>query len=322
LGLWVNGGGRDVNAVHYDAADSKSGTEKQQARINIGSTSATPQIIATSGAINDLVITSNNLVFTGSTVVLSGIVAGLYGEEITILNLTGGNITIVHASISLANNQFFMGSTLILGSNDVILLKYRSGAPGYWYLSSTNTFIRKNQGLAFVEVINSKFGINKGFVGGAGSLLIAPTTGSSRNIDIYNLSGVLTGWWDSGGSIFHTRSSSSAQSLRRDEQRLHYLNSITTIGSINDQALTDGIFNYRFTACTNLTGISNGEIGKRITIQNDSDSNLVMEHQDVLSLANNRLNLIGGASITIPTKGKMDIEYCTGNRWELVSKNF
>jgi hypothetical protein len=133
----LGGGGRDDDAVHYDAADSKNATERNQARVNIGATSATPQVIATAGAIDDLTITSNSLVFTGASVVLSGIVAGLDGEEITILNVDATSLSILSQStLSTANNRI-IGAVLV-PQFSIIRLKYRT---------TTNRWTLENVGI-------------------------------------------------------------------------------------------------------------------------------------------------------------------------------
>jgi hypothetical protein len=110
--------------------------------------------------------------------------------------------------------------------------------------------------------------------------------------------------------------------IRRDETRLYYLISITTSGVIHDQALTDGIFNYRFNNATEITGFAGGEIGRKITVQNDNTVDMTVRNQNTGSIANNRLNLIGATDLIIPSKGKAEFIFCTGNRWELSTKNF
>jgi len=125
LSALSSGSGSDPNKVSYNVADSKNATERNQARVNIGSTSATPQIIATAGAINDLTVTSNSLVFTGASVVLSGIVAGLDGEEIAILNASGTNLELLSQSVlSSANNRFASG--VVVPNLSIVRIKYRT----------------------------------------------------------------------------------------------------------------------------------------------------------------------------------------------------
>jgi hypothetical protein len=117
--------GADPNKVSYNAADLKNATEKNQARVNIGSTSATPQTIATAGVINNLAVTSNNLVFTGASVLLTGIVAGQNGEEITISNNSGSNLSLVGQSpLSSVNNRFL--ETLLIPNQRSVRIKYQA----------------------------------------------------------------------------------------------------------------------------------------------------------------------------------------------------
>jgi hypothetical protein len=136
----------DSNKVSYNVADSKNATERNQARVNIGSTSATPQVIATAGAIDDLTITSNSLVFTGASVVLSGIVAALDGEEITILNTNATALSILSQStLSSANNRI-IGAVLV-PQFSVVRLKYRT-TTARWVLENVlvndGRYVRKD----------------------------------------------------------------------------------------------------------------------------------------------------------------------------------
>jgi hypothetical protein len=118
------------------------------------------------------------------------------------------------------------------------------------------------------------------------------------------------------------RSSGAEDLIRRDEQRLFYLVTIATAGVINDQALTSGLFNYRFTAATSITGFTLGEIGLSIIIQNNTGATLTLVHESSSSLEANRIRLIGNINLVIPIDGKATLIYCTGNRWELLETNF
>jgi hypothetical protein len=126
----------DIGAVQY-TSQTLTTSQKNQARVNIGSTSATPQVIATSGAINDLVVTSNSLVFTGASVVLSGIVAGLDGEEITILNTNATVLSILNQSLLSSTDNRIIGAVLI-PQWSIVRLKYRT---------TTNKWIIDNVGI-------------------------------------------------------------------------------------------------------------------------------------------------------------------------------
>jgi hypothetical protein len=162
-GLWENGSisSTDSNKVSYNVADSKNATERNQARVNIGSTSATPQIIATAGAINDLTVTSNSLVFTGASVILSGIVAGLDGQEIAILNASGTNLELLSESVlSSANNRFASG--VVVPNLSIVRIKYRT-TTARWVLENVGIndgrYVRKDvddSKSGFLRLINNK----------------------------------------------------------------------------------------------------------------------------------------------------------------------
>jgi hypothetical protein len=151
----------DSNKVSYNVADNKNATERNQARVNIGSTSATPQVIVSTGAIDDLAITSNNLVFTGASVVLSGIVAGLDGEEITITNINSTALSILNQSaLSSANNRI-VGS-ISVPQFSIVRLKYRTTTNRWFYenvIFNDSRYLRKNVadtqtgGISFVNKI-------------------------------------------------------------------------------------------------------------------------------------------------------------------------
>jgi hypothetical protein len=109
----LGGGGRDDDAVHYDAADSKNATEKRQARTNIGSVNSIPQVInLTADTIYDPVTkTSNLIVFTGSfKATLRGVDNGIDGEGLNILNLTNQPIDVVDNN-GVVGNRFFIGGS-------------------------------------------------------------------------------------------------------------------------------------------------------------------------------------------------------------------
>ena len=393
----IGGGGNDSNAVHYNVADGKNASERQQARNNIGSTSATPQLIVTDGAINDLVFTSNHLVFTGANVVLSGIVAGLNGEEITILNASGTNLTLLLQSVlSIVENRF--NASVVVPNLSILRIKYRT-TTNRWFLENVGvndgrylrkdiedtktgniTFIPNTATSGFFRIL-SKDGVNdayrysgtisgrgrhswdgrlddspyvfkiegvnslstfrasQGDVGlgggnrpvwnfenrvqfsGQGHILFKDAQGTAY-ILVYNSLGVESYRLKPNGAVFHIRSTISTESIRRDEQRLFYLSTITTAGSINDQALTAGLFNYRFTEATSITGFALGEIGLSIIIQNNTGAALTLDHESASSIAANRIKIIGATNLVIPIDGKVTLIYCTGNRWELLSKNF
>jgi len=172
------GGGSDLNKVSYNVADGKTESEQLQARNNIGSTSSTPQVIAASGAINDLAITSNHLVFTGATVVLSGISQGLDGQEITILNANAVSMSILSQSVlSLANNRII--GDVSVSSFSIVRLKYRT---------TTNRWLLENVGINDARYLrkdksdNTAFGLGVGMTSSIGTnTILARSITSGQN---------------------------------------------------------------------------------------------------------------------------------------------
>ena len=195
--------GADGNKVSYNVADSKTASERMQARVNIGSTSATPEVIATAGAINNLAVTSNHLVFTGSTVVLSGIAAGLDGEEITILNASGTNLELLSQSaLSTDNNRFASG--LIVPNLSVLRIKYRT-TTARWVLENVGIndgrYVRKdvadtktgNLTLTNAAIINGHLDVN-------GSTSASPGVALNRIRNAVAGSGITQFFGTNGGS--------------------------------------------------------------------------------------------------------------------------
>ena len=194
----------DSNKVSYNVADLKNATERNQARVNIGSTSATPQVIATAGAINDLTVTSNSLVFTGASVVLSGIVAGLDGEEIAILNASGTNLELLSQSVlSSANNRFASG--VIVPNLSIVRLKYRT-TTARWVLENVGIndgrYVRKdvadtktgNLTLTNAAIINGHLDVN-------GSTSASPGVALNRIRNAVAGSGITQFFGTNGGSV-------------------------------------------------------------------------------------------------------------------------
>lgn len=352
------GGGADTNAVHYNADDSKTASEKTQARANIGSKAMPPQIVSSAGQIDNLAKTSNFISFTGGgDKTITGIAnfdPGS-GEEV-VLYVATGTLTILgeNGGSDAANRFQFQSGGTKLGSYSFITIKRGSpaGSAERWQVESLNRYVPeygtyrkyntlyiRGEGGASVLILETAAGAQAFKFDQGGLTMNASLVVTSNNIQFKPTSAgaTIAFFKNSAGSdmiqvrsdrllcnytVEHSRSNSSVKSIRRDEQRIYYLTSVTTSGSIADQALTDGIFNYRFTAATDISGFGNGEIGRTIDIDNDSGSNLTLLHENAGSIAANRIYLIGTADLVIPTKGKVTLKYCTGSRWELVSKNF
>lgn len=193
----------DTNKVSYNLSDSKTASERLQARVNIGSTSATPQIITTAGAINNLVVTSNHLVFTGDSVVLSGIVSGLDGEEITILNASGTNLELISESaLSTVGNRFASG--VIVPNLSILRIKYRTTS-NRWFLENVGIndgrYVRK-------DVADTKTGnltlsngcIINGFLDVNGSAAASPGVALNRIRNAVAGSGIFQFFGTNGGA--------------------------------------------------------------------------------------------------------------------------
>lgn len=381
-GSWTNlfdlttlggGGGTDTNAVHYNVADGKTASEKQQARDNIGSTAGIPQIVSTTGTINDLAITSNCIIFTGAGgLILNGIAAGSDGEEVSLINASGSNITInANNAGSSINNRF--QNAQIIPNLSWIVIKYRT-TTNKWIVEGAGNFVSLN----IEDTKLAKFNISSaGTVGATGPLNVNETTASANAPIVRVLSnnifkagffgnsfqsqyptnsftgagtpggaGVLNIVDNSGnvnstsfsltlqpgtvvrffnnGVLWHVRSTGPNASLIRSEQLLLYPVTVTTAGTINDQAETAGNFNYNFTAATQINGFASGENGKVKVIHNKNTVDLILAHENAGSVAANRLTIIGAANLTVPPGGIVELIYEAGtvNRWRLKSKNF
>ena len=118
------------------------------------------------------------------------------------------------------------------------------------------------------------------------------------------------------------RGTFAVDASRLDQIRHYAYTSITTLGVINNQALINGNFAYRFTACTELTGIAAGRPGEKITIRNDKATDMILRHNNAGSIAANRFGLPGATDLTIPPYGMVELQYWNYNQWELISKNF
>ena len=333
------GGGRDEDAVHYDADDGKNATEKQRARNNIDTIGGIVENIELDGTtVQTLERTSNTVRLIGVASEIRGMVRNVVGEIVAIYNDTDGDVLLKGGNFGNPSERFAFDLRLkqnywsiFLGTNSTqttwvsldFIPTFKTGIRAVIDTTSITAHTFGNDGVETYRI-----GRN-----------LSPTTGFTTNIfqtrslfrdDIWYVSGgtsagggTLTGrFFASTGRFQHGRSAEQNQSIIRNEQRLYYRNTVTTLGVINDQALTDGIFNFRFTNADEITGFANGEIGRTITIQNDNSTDLILRYQNSGSIAANRLNLIGATDLTIPTKGKVDLIYCDGLRWELKSKNF
>lgn len=377
----TGGGGADANAVHYNAADSKTASEKQQARDNIGSSVGIPTYY-TGGNVSNLARSTNFIVFTAGSAnhEVTGLVSGTEGEECLFWNRRIYEVVLRNEGAgSTAANRFSLGEDFRMPSNEITILKYSSDLQR-WVFRDNSKFLSKTksdtaQGPISITSYPFNLGNPVSPIGLAGVTWKLPGSAGSKawridngvdseifwlgNTGVFNflsqtqrfgspVSPLSVGWTIkfpgsggatkilridngvdteilgllNGGRLNHARSGGSTESIRRDEKRLYEVITVTTVGAIHNQALTDGTFNYRFTAATSITGFANGEIGRTIDIDNASGALLTLEHENAGSIAANRIKLIGAVALILPIDGKATLKYCTGSRWELVSKNF
>jgi hypothetical protein len=355
-GLWENAPETGLgNFVSYTTSDDKNENEKQQARTNIGSTSSIPQIITTSGAVDDLTITSNNLVFTGANVVISGIIEGLDGQEVTILNLNATNLQILNQStLSSANNRI-IGDVLI-PQFSVIRLKYRT-TTNRWIFENIGIndfrFIRKNiqdstnarlnfQTTSGVDLfiidpnINNPFNIRdntnsfnvlvlRQITGitrtGNSQIEFRPQNSGKRNlIRINDNSNTNQAVHWSDGTIFHQRSTLFDESVRRDELPFNYPQTVATSGIIDDLGLSnEGVKLLVLTNADELTGVVpvTTNTGRELKIESRVAGGTIIRHDSASSTAANRFSLPSSADFTINQNEIYTFIY-TNARWRRV----
>jgi hypothetical protein len=291
---WTGGGG---DFVSYDVADGKNATEKQQARDNIGSDAGIPQEITTDSNINNLAKTSNLLVFTGATANrnITGIVAGVDGEQVTIWNRRSFNLTLSNETSSSANNQFsFTGAVNLTLSPDQKITVVYSTAVNKWvqlheYLrkdagETTNGSIQWNTLDASRRVlIDGKntdtirvYGTDGTTVrshlrtssssgmGNVGALLLLQGggTGTGAIFTARNNTGTLRLGITDGSvematpPIYQNRSTGATQGTRRDELPYNYPETVATTGIIDDLELSnEGVKLLILTNADELTGV-------------------------------------------------------------------
>lgn len=101
---------------------------------DMGVSTDSVQTVSTSGTINDLAITGTTVIFTGASVILNGMSALANSREISLINFTGSNLSIVlESSGSLANNRFKSSYTVLNGQT--VRFKYLT-TDNRWYLVS------------------------------------------------------------------------------------------------------------------------------------------------------------------------------------------
>jgi hypothetical protein len=120
----LGGGGRDNDAVHYDAADGKTLSERQQAADNTRGMALNTTTVTTSGQINDVSTPTDTLIFTAATD-LTGFVPNTTGF-LRIVNKNTVNVTIRNNStLSSAPNRIIgLGSNIQIKPSNFFDLMY------------------------------------------------------------------------------------------------------------------------------------------------------------------------------------------------------
>ena len=120
----LGGGGRDDDAVHYDAADGKTLSERQQAADNTRGMALNTTTVTTSGQINNVSTPTDTLIFTAATD-LTGFVPNTTGF-LRIVNKNTVNVIIRNNStLSSAENRIVgLGSNVQIKPSNFFDLMY------------------------------------------------------------------------------------------------------------------------------------------------------------------------------------------------------
>jgi hypothetical protein len=337
--------GPDPNKVSYNVADLKTATEKNQARVNIGSTSSTPQIITSSGNINDLAKTSNFLVFTDNAVKnLTGILAGTDGEELIIYNDSTGNLLVFNENSNSSVNNQIKTTPFTLTSNQYALFKYKTGI-NKWVFADLNLYLKKNVPETGTLDLNT----------GTGEAVFRTTRADTASNSIFRIINSLdidlfrmeadgsvnfrirrnAGLWrilnrdgnpvvtiSTGGLITFTsgiisRSVNSERTVRRDELPFNYPETVATAGTINNLALdNEGVKLLILTLADDLTGVVpvTTNTGRELKIEGRNAGGVIIRHDSASSTAANRFSLPGATDLTI-ANGEVYTFIYTNSRW-------
>lgn len=337
----VGGGGADSNAVHYNAADGKNGTEKRQARTNIGSTASEPQTASATGTVNNLVLTSNCLYLTGGITALSGMIPETDGQEVAIVNLTSVSVSLLLNNTGSSSSYRFRNSG-VLRANSYCIAKHVSSISG-WLLElagSDDRYLLKNttdsgtielttNGVDFISTgegntsrifrIYDSLGVLLFALNRRGDFDLQMTRSASR-FRIKDFAGATNFEYNPNGTLFHLKSSSSIQSVRRDELPYNYPQTVVTTGIINDQSLTDeGVKLLILTLADELTGVIpvTTTTGRLLRIENRKAGTLIIRHESASSTAANRFSLPSSADINMNQNDIYTFIY-TNSRWKRV----
>jgi hypothetical protein len=340
---WITptgGGGADANAVHYDAADGKTGAEKQRARDNIGSSEG---LIQTINSVNGtfIVARTNNLIEITGTVsftAISGFDNPVDGEIVGVINrLTAGTCRIfsgVASSDAILLPPEVIGGQYYLDLNEAVLLRY-NGSISRWewafhQYSGTIRSGRVGQLLSYPGAgsIPSNLLTIEAVSAGSRALFALKnlqTTVNKGFLKFYDFDNtVLYNFTEAAAAVPSTLSSLGGAVTTNVRNLERWTNNSST-GAINNLSLTDTTLTTLvfLGAAPDLSGVIHlTELGGwrkfRFRFQNGG----VVRNQSALSTTTNRFNLIGAADLVVPALGWIDIEYTQGSRWEITASNF
>lgn len=181
-------GGGGGNFIAYDTAQSLTGSQRQQALDNIGSSAGSLETFTNSGTvtINDLAISKSNIEFAGSsTVTLNGIVPLWNGQEMVIFNRTGNNLTIAReAAGSSGANRFW--STIVIPTGFGIVIKYSNVNGSFRWAIVGNSFYMDSGGNGLIT--RNNVGVNVTPYGNIG-FVVRNVSGSTYSFAIEDATG-------------------------------------------------------------------------------------------------------------------------------------
>jgi len=342
--------GPDLNKVSYNVADSKTATEKQQARDNIGLDTGIAQIVTTDAIISNLLRTKNIIIFEGGTAqrTFSGLTAGIRGERILIWNKRSFNINLVNDQLSTAANRFLLGANYLLQPNQKVGMIYDTDLSRWVFdQSGFDTFIQKNvndfKQFKLDLWINGLTNSNRiTFLENGGRSIIEGTRNGSYVPSIRFDTNVFYMGNDKGSAVIWGIHIDNDDKLHLGRQSNgstssiptgflirswlgHYFDSkISTLGIntrellISDIGILDNVdignnTLVRFTFATEITGAI-GEAGRVLKIYNNTGGNLTIKNNSGSSSTANRFDI--GADFVIPDKTFKTFIYVL-SRWRI-----
>jgi hypothetical protein len=295
------------------------------------------QTVSTDANINNLARTNNLIIFTGGTVTrnLTGIVAGLDGEKVTLWNKRAFNILIQNNTVSAAANQFLIVQDFILLPEQRMGFVYNATLQKWVYdFDFVNRYLRKDVADSRTGTLTQNGTIIHNISGttryelrrsgtGAYDLCFAfyddQISTTIPRIEIAN-TGAITNT-STSQSIFATsiqqsvKSQASNRLTRQDELHRNVDQTIATAGTLNNVAINDSTKLVLFSNATAITGIV-GAAGRLLRIY-AFGVNIIIRHENASSTAANRFSLPGAVDLTINNNECYTFIYAL-SRWRRV----